>query len=203
MDVRLELNGVPAAGLRLIYPEAEWLTSPDGSTETTLVRSMEQLNRLVVMDRELDHGRGCCKLVLPADARVGRAILAFAPVWQVWCKQDPESLAYHSVISGWLVVLDESGELRTPPNHSYSDAEESSIQQVLRANLRWMVEEDWAVSPTFLRLLGMEERAQEVQAALEVWEGRKRKRKTARLAAAASSASASASATLPGAAAPQ
>ena len=37
------------------------------------------------------------------------------------------------------------------------------IQEVLRDNLRWMVDEDWALSPMFYRLLGMDSRAAEVQ----------------------------------------
>ena len=88
--------------------------SPDGWTETGFVRSMERLNNLITMPEAM-FGVGCCKLVLPPDARVGRAILSFAPTWQVWCSVDPATLACQAVLSGWLVVLEESGQLRTPP----------------------------------------------------------------------------------------
>ena len=193
MDVRLELQGIPASAFRCVYPEAVWLTSPDGSVETGLVRSMTTLNNMISMEHDLEHGLGCCKLVLPAEARVGRAIIAFAPTWQVWCRQDPETLACRAVISSWMVILDESGELRTPPNHTWTDSDESSIQGVLRSNLAQMVEEDWAVSPNFLRLLGQEEKAAEVQELLEQWEQRKRARLSRRGAARSTRASACAS----------
>ena len=77
--MRMELQGVPAAPFKLIFPEADWLVSPDGFTETGLVRSMAKLNSMLEMDELLDHWLGCGKLVMPAGARVGRTLLSFAP----------------------------------------------------------------------------------------------------------------------------
>ena len=161
--MRMGLQGVPAAPFKLIFPEADWLVSPDGFTETGLVRSMAKLNSMLEMDELLDHGLGCGKLVMPAGARVGRTLLSFAPPMQIRCQEKRGSKVLQVVITAWLVLLDESGELRSPPNHTYTDAEETSIQAVLRANLLRMAQEEWAITPNFLRLLGWKTRGEEVE----------------------------------------
>lgn len=118
--------------------------------------------------------------MLPTTALVGRSLLAYMPPFQVWCKTDAESGAVMSILTGWIVILDESGELRTPPNHTYTDEEEDLIQTTLRGNLERMRSSEMALSPTFLRLLGQTAEAAEVETAIEekmeVQAARKRRR---------------------------
>ena len=53
------------------------------------------------------------------------------------------------------------------PVHRYTDPEKESIQDVLRVNLQTMIDDDWAVSPMFLRLMGHHQRAADVQTNIE------------------------------------
>ena len=135
---------------------------------------MAKLNSMLEMDELLDHGLGCGKLVMPAGARVGRTLLSFAPPMQIWCQEKRGSKVLQVVITAWLVLLDESGELRSPPNHTYTDAEETSIQAVLRANLLRMAAGrvgDRAELPAAAGLeAGWKTRGEEVEKELAKWE---------------------------------
>ena len=64
------------------------------------------------------------------------------------------------MLSGFLVILDESGEMRTPPNHSWTDAEEADIKLVMMENLRKMASWEWPLSEMFLEHLDEWEAAQ-------------------------------------------
>ena len=54
---------------------------------------MEQLNQMLPMGSFLTHGVGCCKLILPESALVGRALIGFSPIFQIWCKAYPSGSA--------------------------------------------------------------------------------------------------------------
>ena len=117
MQIEITFKAVPYDALLAIFPEAETHHSPDGRVTTGLVRSMYSLNTQLEMESVIPHGKGCCKLVLPDSALVGRSILSFTPTWQIWSKIS-ETGALETLLSGYLVILDESGEMRTPPNHT-------------------------------------------------------------------------------------
>ena len=168
MAVKVEFPGIPASGWKSLFPKLEWHLSPDGLTEVGVTLSPQVLNQALSMERIHAQAIGCCKLALPATALVGKSVLAFMPPFQVWCQTDAaESGSLQSILTAYLVILDESGELRTPPNHTYSDSEETLIQEVLRANLERMRGQEMPLSPTFLRLLGHHQEADEVQEAIE------------------------------------
>ena len=170
MKLVMDFPGISATAWRTVFPEGNstWMTSPDGQTETGLILSMAELNSALKMEKYLEDkwGMGCTRLHLPATGYVARTLISFSPPWQIWSRKEEDG-AISSIITCWMVLLDESGELRTPPNHTYTDAEETQIQATLRANLTEMMEKSAPLSPTFLRLLGKIALAQEVETALE------------------------------------
>jgi hypothetical protein len=177
MEMKVDFPGITATGWRTIFPSFEWHVSEDLSTQVGLMLNPAGLNQALSMNVVNLEAVGCSKLVLPATALVGRSVLAYAPPFKVWCKEDAESGAVLSILTGFLVILDESGELRTPPNHSYTDEEETLIQETLRENVEKMRSSEMPISPLFLRLLGHPQEAAEVQTALEEkLEARKRRR---------------------------
>ena len=167
MAVKVDFPGIPATGWKELFPSLEWHLSEDGATEVGMTLDPDILNQALSMERCSHYGLGCCKLVLPGSALVGRSCLAFVPPFQVWCNSETESGALQSILTAYLVILDESGELRTPPNHTYTDAEENLIQDVIRGNLEKMRHSEQPLSPMFLRLLGHPQEAAEVEEALE------------------------------------
>jgi hypothetical protein len=187
MQIRVEFPGVPPGAWKTVFPEprTQWLTSPDGATQTGLILSMSDLNLALRMENRItDTGLGCTRLHSPPTAFVSRTLISFTPPMQIWCKTEEDG-AVSSMMTCWMVLLDESGELRAPPNHTYSDEEEDLIQTTCRTNLRTMMEMDWALSPMFLRLLGNLELSATVEAALEekmeTAAARKRKREAKKL----------------------
>jgi hypothetical protein len=167
MEVKVEVPGIPACGWRTIFPSFQWHVSEDSLTEVGMTLEPTVLNQALSMATCSPQAVGCSKLVLPATALVGRSLLAYVPPFQVWCKREAESGAMQSILTGYMVILDESGELRTPPNKVYTDAEENLIQEVLRDNLEKMRIGELPLSPTFLRLLGHDQEAAEVADAIE------------------------------------
>ena len=117
MVIELSFKGIPYQAMLQIFSTAETHKSPEGDVTTGLIRSMAQLNQEIQMETVLAQGMGCCKLVLPGDALVGRSVLSFAPTWTIWSKTAPSG-AVETILSGFLVILDESGMMRTPPNHT-------------------------------------------------------------------------------------
>ena len=118
MQIELSFKAIPYAAMLQVFPAAETHISPDRQVTIGLIRSMEVLNHEMKMETVLPHcGMGCCKLVLPETALVGRSVLSFAPTWQIWSKTHPSGVL-ETMLSGFLVILDESGEMRTPPDHT-------------------------------------------------------------------------------------
>jgi len=72
-----------------------------------------------------------------------------------------------SMLSANLVILDESGELRTPPSQPYTDVEETTIKTVLMQQLRRMLDKGWPISATFEQFLDDWEQATEEENATE------------------------------------
>lgn len=58
-----------------------------------------------------------------------------------------------SVLSLKLVILDESGELRTPPNQTYTDEELESLRFAMMTQLQEMAHKGIPLSPMFESLL--------------------------------------------------
>ena len=170
MRVVMDFPGIPAPAWKMVFPPptTEWMTSEDGETQTGLLLSMAELNNTIDMKMRLacNHVIGCTRLHLPPSAQVGKTLISLAPPLQIWIKKEPDG-AVSSMVTCWIVLLDESGDLRTPPNHPYSDEEEELIQETLRENLKTMILKDWPLSPTFLKLLGESTKAAEVEEALE------------------------------------
>lgn len=117
MKIELNFKAIPFSAMVRLFSGAETHTSPEGNVMVGLIRCMELLNDSMHMEEVLQNGMGCCKLVVPESALVGRSVLSFAPTWQIWSKAS-ESGALETIISGFLVILDESGEMRTPPDHT-------------------------------------------------------------------------------------
>ena len=117
MKIELSFKAIPYEAMLAIFPSAETLVSPEGNVTIGLIRSMATLNTEMNMESVLVHGKGCCKLAIPETALVGRSVLSFAPTWQIWSRT-AQSGALETMLSGFLVILDESGELRNPPNHT-------------------------------------------------------------------------------------
>ena len=115
MIIELTFKAIPYEAMLQVFPSCETHHSPDGAVTTGLIRSMGTLDSTIKMEQNMAHGLGCCKLVLPDTALVGRSILAFAPTFQIWTKVT-EFGALETMLSCYLVILDESGELREPPN---------------------------------------------------------------------------------------
>ena len=79
MQIELSYKAIPFEALLQVFHQAEPHWAADGMVATGLIRSMNVLNDQLKLENHLVHGRGCCKLVIPNSALVGRSILAMAP----------------------------------------------------------------------------------------------------------------------------
>ena len=83
MQIKLSFKAIPYDAMVELFPVAETMTSPSGAVTTGLIRNMHTPNQQINMEKVLPHGKGCCKLVLPETAMVGRSVLSFSPNWQI------------------------------------------------------------------------------------------------------------------------
>ena len=116
MVIELAFKAIPYEAMIQLFPGSETHQAPTGNVTTGLTRSMYALNDQIQMENVLVHGKGCCKLVLPDAALVGRSILSFAPTLTIWSKT-ADSGALETILTCFLVIMDEGGSLRTPPDH--------------------------------------------------------------------------------------
>ena len=138
-----------------------------------VIRGMDDLFDSIAMETlpHMQHGLGCTKLVLPNSALVGRTLLSFAPTFRI------RTVLLHGVLTSlilcWMVMLDEGGTMQIPPTgvgeHLAFTTSEITIitTSLIQKALIPMADADWALSPTFLRLIKRTQRADEVQLLLD------------------------------------
>ena len=157
---------VPFCALVAAFPSAEIFPEKDG-VQVALIRSMTGLWTDLELDDAAAHGKGCTRLVIADQEMCGRSLLSFTPVARLRTVTSKSGVVVTTLTCPFC-ILDESGELRTPKDKTYTDAETTEIIEFLcQYSLTPMYQEDWAISPLFLRLIGETDKADEVQAALE------------------------------------
>ena len=162
MKVNITFLSTPLMAWKMPYGKDsfEWHSTRTRmeSVHVGLLQSPRKLNETLDMGKNMQYGNGSCKLAVP-EKGVARSIISYAPTFEVWHKAQIDG-TMESVLSGFLVILDESGEMRTPPNHSWTDAEEADIKLVMMENLRKMASWEWPLSEMFLEHLDEWEAAQ-------------------------------------------
>ena len=163
MKIILEYHSIPMMAWRMLFRanSVEWHSRRDSkkSTHTGLIKSPRLLNTLLNMGAAFQYGMGACRLVVaPSSGATGRSVIAFVPMLQIWHESTSDG-AMQSMLTCFLVVIDESGEMRTPPNNVFTDAEEIDIKTVLMENIRVMSDLEWPLSEVFLEHLDVWEAA--------------------------------------------
>ena len=153
MELRLDFSSLPLMAWRMLFEQDsfEWHSQrgPTKSTHVGIIRSPRQLNSLLDMGRQIEFGIGSCRLVVPpGTGQVGRSVIGYVPTFQLW-HQALSDGTMTSVLTAFLVILDESGEMRTPPNHAFTDEEELEIKTVFMENVRLMEDLEWPLSERF------------------------------------------------------
>ena len=170
MKVNISFLSTPLMAWKMLYGKDsfEWHSTrtKTESTHVGLLQSPRKLNQTLDLGKNMQYGNGSCKLVVP-EKGVAKSIISYAPTFQVWHKAKADG-TMESVLSGFLVILDESGEMRKPPDQAWTDAEEAGIKQVLMENLRKMSSWEWPLSPMFEEHLDAWEAAQVQELEAEV-----------------------------------
>ena len=153
LQVTIPFHTIPLAGWKALFPQntMEWHVDvkPQKVTSVGLIMDPWKVMSHSVLDltARLEHAIGCCKAVVPPKGEV-KSVLAYTPPFKLW-HQAAKNGEMESILSANVCILDESGELRTPPNHVYTDAEELSIKTVMMEQVQKMADAEYPLSATF------------------------------------------------------
>ena len=149
MQVTMPFSAIPLMAWKMLYPKGiiEWHSerTKDKSTHVGLILCPQVLNTALDLGTMMYYGKGCTKLVVPPDGGAARSMIGYAPPFKIW-HQASANGTMQSMLSAYLVILDESGEMRTPPNHAYTDQEELAIKAVMIENLKKFSDWDFPMS---------------------------------------------------------
>ena len=157
MHVTVAFHAIPLMAWKMLFPKGsfEWHSERTQlkSTHVGLIMCPFKLNNILDLGTVITYGKGSTKLMVGADGKgAARSMLGYAPPFKVWhqaCADD----TMQSMLSCYMVILDESGELRTPPDHAYTDAEELAIKSVMMENLKKYSDWEFPLSDMFLEHL--------------------------------------------------
>ena len=149
LEVNIPFKAVPLAAWKMLFGSAvQWHERKTKTvyTFTGLITDPKVLNSTKALDLQeiVPYCLDMCKLVFPSSSREARSMLSYAPAFTIW-HQTKSDGTMESMISCKMIILDESGETRTPSG-AWTDEEETAIKAVMMEQLRLMVDIEWPIS---------------------------------------------------------
>lgn len=160
MHITIPFSTIPVNAWMALFPSSmmEWHQQQENMKNTFTGLMLDPMKVMTCPTLDLstvmDNAHGPCKAVLQSSSNSGaQSVLSYVPPVQLWHQARSDG-TMESMVSLFMVVLDESGELRTPPNQAYTDPEISAIREaVLYQTNQLQLLRNVTLSPHFEQLL--------------------------------------------------
>lgn len=160
LHVTIPFNTIPGSAWMGLFPATmmEWHQQKEAGAKNTFTGLMldpmkVMLCKTLDLSELMSNAMGPCKAVVSPSGSGAQTILSYVPPIQLWHQARNYDGTMESMISLFMIILDESGEMRTPPNHTYTDEETTAVKDAVLTQANHMYLSNVPLSPLFEQLI--------------------------------------------------